>query len=131
MTVERQPRRDGVRAVAGSFPRPGIHVGVTDPWGNSVSVISGSKSEYGPGGFEVPVWADAVYTLRFLEEEFQVNVSHEIVVLGFSENGSQGDGDPVSDAQSRLVTNWMEPEVVEQFHRDLSRYEGLFTVERE
>jgi hypothetical protein len=131
MSVERQPRRDGIRAIAGSFPRQGIRLDVTDPWGNTVAVTSGSKTEYGSGGFEVPVWADAVYTLRFLGESFQVGVRHEVVILRFSENGSQSEGNGVSDAQNRLVTNWMEPEVVDQLFKGLSRYQGLFRVERE
>jgi hypothetical protein len=130
--VERQPRADGVRAIAGSFPRQGIRLDVTDPWGNSVSVISGSKTDYGPGGFEVPVWADAVFTLRFLDETVQVEVRHEVVVLTFSENESTDNDDGEdTQAQSRLVTEWMEPAVVDQLFRDLSRYEDLFCMERE
>ena len=132
MIVERQPRADGVRAIAGSFPRQGIRLDVTDPWGNSVSVISGSKTDYGPGGFEVPVWADAVFTLRFLDETAQVEVRHEVVVLTFSENEStDDDGGQDTQAQSRLVTDWMEPAVVDELFRDLSRYKDLFCMERE
>ncbi len=131
MSVVRQSRTDGVRAIAGSFPRQGIRLEVTDPWGNSVTVTSGSKPEYGPGGFEVAVWADAVYTLRFLEEAFQVDVKREIVILTFSENSTQGGTEGDGEAGTRLVTNWMEPEVVEELFQDLSRYEDLFAVERQ
>ena len=133
MNVERRPRTDGVRAIAGSFPRASIRLDVTDPWGNSVAVISGSKTEYGPGGFEAPVWADAVFTLRFLDETFQVEVSHEVVLLTFSENesGTTDDGGEDPEAQSRLVTDWMEVDVVEELSRGLSRYERLFSVEKQ
>ena len=131
MTVERRPRSDGVRAIAGCFPRQGIRLDVTDPWGNSVTVTSGTKTEYGPGGFEVPVWSDAVFTLRFLNEAFQIDVNHEIVVLTFSENGSGEGFEEPAEADTRLVTNWMEPDVVEELLRDFSRYEGLFTMERQ
>jgi len=131
MSVERSPRTDGVRAIAGSFPRAGIRLDVTDPWGNSVAVISGSKTEHGPGGFEVPVWADAVFTLRFLNETFQLEVRHEIVILTFSEdeNGSTDGPDKETETQSRLVTDWMELDVAEKFSGGLSRYEGVFSVE--
>jgi hypothetical protein len=133
MNVERRPRTDGVRAIAGSFPRAGIRLDVTDPWGNSVAIISGSKTEYGPGGFEAPVWADAVFTLRFLDETFQVEVRHEVILLTFSENesGSTDDGGEDAEVQSRLVTDWMEVDVVEGLSGGLSHYEGLFSVEKQ
>jgi hypothetical protein len=96
-----------------------------------VSVTSGSKTDYGSGGFEVPVWADAVYTLRFLDEAFQVDVRHEVVILTFSENGTQGGTEGDVEADTRLVTNWMEPDVVEELLQGLSRHEDLFAVERQ
>ncbi|HJX39047.1 MAG TPA: SpoIID/LytB domain-containing protein [Anaerolineae bacterium] len=129
--VERRPRSDGVRAIAGSLPRQGIRLEVIDAWGNSVTVLSGSKTEYGQGGFEAPVWADAVYTLRFLDEAFQVDVSREVVVLTFSEKAPQGEDGEVSESQSRLVTDWMEPRTAQELFGDLSRYQGLFAVERQ
>ena len=136
MHVERRSRSDGVRAIAGSFPRAGIRLDVTDPWGNSVVVVSGSKTEYGPGGFEAPVWADAVFTLRFLDETFQVEVRQEVVVLTFteSESGSSEDdgmdaGEDAIESQSRLVTDWMEVDAAEGLSQGLSRYEGMFSLE--
>jgi hypothetical protein len=127
MSVEHRPRSDGIRAIAGSFPRSGIRLDVSDPWGNTVTVTSGSKTEHGPGGFEVLVWADATYTLRFLDEVHQVEVGREIAVLTFSEDGT---GQNV-EADVRLVTNWMDPHQVQGLLQDLSRYEGLFTMERQ
>jgi hypothetical protein len=133
MSVEHRPRTDGVRAVAGSFPRAGISVNVCDPWGNSVDAVSGSKTEYGPGGFEVPVWTDAVFTLRFLDETFQVEVAHEVVLLTFTEKADDSTEDPREgdEAQARLVTDWMESTTAEAFLQDLARYEGLFSMERQ
>jgi len=127
MTIDRRPRSDGVRAIAGSFPRIGIRLDVSDPWGNTVSVTSGSKPEYGIGGFEVLVWADAVFTLRFLDEVFQVEVGREVVVLTFSE-GETGDA---AEANVRLTTDWMDPVRVEGLLQDLSRYEGLLSREEQ
>ncbi len=127
MSVERRPRSDGIRAICGTFPRPGIRLDVTDPWGNTVSVTSGSKTEYGPGGFEVPVWADTTYTLRFMNETFRVEISQEIAVLTFSEDRTEDN----VETSVRLVTGWMDPNRVEGLLQDLSRYEGLFSVETE
>jgi len=129
MSVQRQRRSDGVRAIAGSLPQPGVSLQVTDTWGNSVRVTSGSKGEYGAGGFEVPVWADSVYTLCFLDQTFEVEVDHELVIVTFSKNGSQDEGSEVVGTESRLVTDWMQLEKVEGLFRDLSRYEGVFSVE--
>lgn len=127
MAVERQPRSDGVRAIAGALPRAGIGVDVSDPWGNTVSVTSGSKTEYGPGGFEVPAWADATYTLRFLDQVFKVEVGHEIVVLTFTE---AAEIEP-EDASTRLVTKWMDEDRVQELMQGLRRYGELFSMERE
>jgi hypothetical protein len=129
MSVQRQPRSDGVRAIAGSLPEQGIALEVTDPWGNAVRVTSGSKGEYGSGGFEVPVWADTVYTVGFLGEAFEVEVNHELVILTFSRNGTGGGGDEVASGESRLVTDWMESDEVAGIFGELSRYEGVFSVE--
>jgi hypothetical protein len=129
MTVQRQPRSDGVRAIAGSLPQQGVSLTVTDPWGNSVRVTSGSKSEYGAGGFEVPVWADTVYTLRFLEQTFEVEVDHELVIVTFTKNSSGDGGTEVVGSGSRLVTDWMALTKAEGLFEELSRYEGVFSVE--
>ncbi|MDH4207624.1 MAG: hypothetical protein OEV76_01985, partial [Anaerolineae bacterium] len=129
--VERRPRSDGVRAIAGSLPRQGIRLDVVDAWGNSVTVLSGSKPEYGQGGFEVPVWADARYTVRFLDEAFQIQVSREVVVMTFSEKAPQEEDGEVNESQSRLITDWMEPQTAEGLFSDLSRYQGLFAMERQ
>lgn len=127
MAAERRRRSDGVRAIAGSFPQPGVRLDVTDPWGNSVTVTSGSKPEYGPGGFEVPVWAEATYTLRFLSQVFQVEVGHEIVVLTFSENPALDS--PQADV--RLVTKWMDVDRAQELEQGLNRYGMLFAVEKD
>jgi hypothetical protein len=92
-------------------------------------VTSGSKGEYGAGGFEVPVWADTVYTLRFLEQTFEVEVNHELVIVTFTKNSSGDEGSEVVGAESRLVTDWMELAKVEDLFKDLSRYEGVFSLE--
>jgi len=131
MSVEHRPRSDGIRAIAGSFPRAGIRLEVVDPWGNSVAVVSGSKSEYGPGGFEVPVWADALFTLRFLDESFQVEVRGEVLVVTFSEKTSPGDDGQAVEGESRLISDWMEAGAAEELFAGLSRYEGLFALQRQ
>ena len=62
----------GPEIIAGSLPQPGIRIVVADPWGNATSVVSGSKTEHGPSGFEVLAPHAIPYTLTFLDETFQV-----------------------------------------------------------
>jgi hypothetical protein len=60
--------------LVGTLGYEGIQVTVTDPAGNKYQVRSGSAEEYNPGGFTVP-WAGAgLYTLRFLDQSFDVKV---------------------------------------------------------
>jgi hypothetical protein len=64
--------RPGPEMIAGSLPRRGIRIVVADPWGNATSVMSGSKTEHGPAGFEVLAPHAVLYTLTCLGETFQV-----------------------------------------------------------
>ncbi len=69
--------RKGVSIIAGSFPRAGTQLTVTDPWGNASTVTSGSKLEYGPGGFEFllsPQSHPYTLTLTFLDQRFEVEM---------------------------------------------------------
>jgi hypothetical protein len=92
-------RQTGLRLLIGSLPRTGVAVSIIDPWGHAVTVMSGSKQEYGPGGFETPIWAAGQYSIRFLNQEFKVDVGEETIFVTFIEgSGSQAD--------SRLVSEW-------------------------
>jgi hypothetical protein len=121
MAVERRP---GLRLLAGTFPRAGIPLTISDPWGNTVSLVSGSKTEHGKGGFETPIWNNGIYTIHFLNQVFQVLVQDDFVFVTFTERE-----EPVT---ARLVTEWMSPEEAEGLLASLEsveRYQGLFTVE--
>jgi hypothetical protein len=81
MEVERRP---GARIIAGSLPGPGIQVTVADPWGNASTVTSGSKPEYGPGGFEVLAPNPAAYTVAFLDQRFEVQTRDGATIVTFT-----------------------------------------------
>jgi hypothetical protein len=120
MTVERRP---GPRLIVGIFPRPGIQITATDPWGNRFSSISGSKPEYGPGGLEILIFHDATYLLQFLGETFEVEVRGDRVHLTFEE---------VEEVLLRVITQWVEGEKVEELLESLSRepiYQDRFQIE--
>jgi hypothetical protein len=77
--------RSGPPILAGTFPRAGIQVTIADPWGNATTVISGSKPEHGPGGFEVVAPHQVEYTLAFLEQTFVVQMKDGSTFVTFSE----------------------------------------------
>jgi hypothetical protein len=93
MTVEHHP---GARIIAGSLPREGIDVTITDPWGNASQVTSGSKPDHGPGGFEVVAPHVATYTLAFLDQAFEVQTHDGATFLTFVE-GDSSDSEPDPD----------------------------------
>ena len=82
MEVEHRP---GPKVLAGSLPDAGIDLQITDPWGNSVTVASGSKPEHGFGGFEVLAPHIATYTLSFLNHSFKVEMRGQSVFVTFTE----------------------------------------------
>jgi len=77
--------RVGPRIIAGSLPRAGIEVTITDPWGNASRVVSGSKREHGEGGFEVLAPHVATYTVSFLGRSFEVQTEGRAAILTFTE----------------------------------------------
>jgi hypothetical protein len=58
---------------------------IVDPYGNTVTTFSGSKPEYGAGGFEI--WAPHVgkYTVLFLDQVFEVQMDGRFTHLTFTE----------------------------------------------
>jgi hypothetical protein len=78
-------RKEGLPLITGSMPRAGIQVSIVDPYGNVTQTLSGSKPEYGVGGFEV--WASQVgtYRIQFLDQTFDVPMNGQFTHLIFSE----------------------------------------------
>ena len=77
--------RPGPRIIAGSLPRAGIEITLTDPWGNSSTTISGSKPEHGVGGFEFLAPHPATYTLSFQGESFKIKTGEGVSFVIFTE----------------------------------------------
>jgi hypothetical protein len=139
-TVEHRP---GVRAIAGVLPRGGIELSVTDPWGNRTVVVSGSKQEYGKGGFELPVWSDATYVVEFLGQAFKVPVQGDFVFITFTERPSEKPKQPPEqppdqpappkvEVDARLLTRWMKEDEVRRWLERIEEeaaFKGLFTIE--
>lgn len=62
----------GIRLLCGSLPMPNVAISLVNPWGAVTNTLSGAKPEHGPGGFEFNIWAAGQYTIRFLDQSFQV-----------------------------------------------------------
>ena len=121
--------RPGPRAIAGSLPRPGIPISISDPWGNHWITTSGDKPEHGVGGFEVLLWADATYTVRFLDQEFPIPVVGAFLFLTFAEPGAA-----VPLKEARLVSRWMsqaEARAWRERFEVAAETRGMFTVEEQ
>ncbi len=81
MTAEYRP---GPQILIGLLPEAGIQVTVADPWGNTSTVLSGSKPEHGTGAFEVLTPHPVTYTVSFLDESFGVLVHEGVTVVTFT-----------------------------------------------
>jgi hypothetical protein len=63
------------RQLAGTLGFDGVQVVVSDPAGNEQKVFSGSVEEYNPGGFAVAVTQSGAYTVRVLDQAFDLEVA--------------------------------------------------------
>ena len=67
-----------------------------------------------------------MYTIRFLDQTFQVSVQDDFVFVTFTELTGEG--------KARLVTAWRPEAEAQELWQDLEgdeRYRGLFKIERE
>ncbi len=120
-------RGTGLPLITASMPEAGIQVTVTDPFGNRVQVTSGSKPEYGVGGWEVYATHTGAYTIQFLDQTFTLPMSGQYTHLTFK-RGVQIQ----AQAQARLVSHPMPFPQADAWLQSLESHEqtqGLFTLE--
>jgi len=68
----------------GTYPVAGVPLTVTNPWGNAVTVTTGSKPEWGPGGFEVYAAPPGeAFTLSVAGYNYQVQTRDGLTVVRF------------------------------------------------
>jgi GH25 family lysozyme M1 (1,4-beta-N-acetylmuramidase) len=76
--------RAGLTLIVGDYPVPGMPLTVTNPWGHSVTVTTGSKPEWGPGGFEVYASPPGeLFTLRVEGHDYQVQTHQGLTLVRF------------------------------------------------
>jgi hypothetical protein len=91
LTIEHVP---GAPILAGSMPLAGIRLVATDQWGNARLATSGTKPEYGIGGFEMPAPYAATYTIAFLSEEFSLQTRGGTTLLTLTPDSTQSSPRP-------------------------------------
>ena len=118
-------RGTGLPLIVASMPEAGIQVTITDPYGNAVQVVSGSKPEHGVGGWEVQAPHSGVYTITFLAQTFTLPMSGQYTHLVFTR------GRP-TETQARLVSYPMPFPQADAWLQEFESHEetqGLFTLE--
>ena len=94
-TVDIQPRPGGLAFMVGDTGAANQPITVTAPGGSQTVTVSGSKSEYGPGGFEIYAPEHGIYTLQFQDKTFTIPMEGKMVHLTFR---------PEAESQARLVS---------------------------
>jgi hypothetical protein len=75
---------DGLNLLVGDIGISGQVITVTDPWGNPERVISGSKPEFGSGGFEVYQHGAGEYRIEFLDQSFTLPLDDQFTRVTFT-----------------------------------------------
>jgi len=118
-------RGTGLPLLVGSLPQANIPITITNPWGQAVQVMSGSKPEYGVGGFETYAPQDGTYTIQFLDQTFSLQMDGRFTRVTFTR------GAPV-EVQARLVSGLMPRSQADawlQYFESDEQTRGLFTLE--
>ncbi|MBN1993809.1 MAG: hypothetical protein JW953_14005 [Anaerolineae bacterium] len=79
--IERGP---GLALLVGNIGLANEQITITRPGGAVERVISGSKPEYGQGGFEIYAMEPGVYKMEFLDQSFEITMSGQYTKANFS-----------------------------------------------
>ncbi len=88
----------GLPLLVGDIGQAGVPVTITNPAGFKTVVSSGSKPEFGPGGFETYAPETGNYTIEFLGQQFVIPMNGQFTRLTFRR------GAPPPEEQVRLVS---------------------------
>jgi hypothetical protein len=94
-------RPGGAPYIAGTLPEPGIALVITTPIGQQMRLVSGSRRDLGVGGFCAPAPAHGTYTIRFLDQSFELPMDGQFTFVTFVL------GVTSSETQARVVSQPM------------------------
>ncbi|OQY33241.1 MAG: hypothetical protein B6243_06690 [Anaerolineaceae bacterium 4572_5.2] len=96
LRIERFP---GYSVINGNLAdKPDLQITVTRPDGFVQTTRSGSKPEFGAGGFEATVTNPGVYTLKFLDQQFTVQMDGKTTARLHFSTGDQATAPPAQSA---------------------------------
>jgi hypothetical protein len=82
LTVEIS-RGAGLPLIVGNWGQPDVPILITPPQGGPFKVITGTKLEFGPGGFEMYAGVPGIYTLQIENYQFKIQMSGRFTRLAF------------------------------------------------
>jgi len=112
--------KPGARLIVGHFPEPGIIFYIND-----IRMDSGTKLEYGPGGFEFICWWAGQHTLKVDNQLFYIVVGNdEIIHIHLEQVGG-------ITPSARLISSVLPLDEAEALLAELEAdgFAGIFTVE--
>lgn len=80
-------RGPGLPLLVGNWLQPNVPIRITPPGGASVVVVSGSKPEYGSGGFEIYANQTGTYILEVAGYRFEIPMIGQFTRLTFRQAG--------------------------------------------
>ena len=98
-------RGGGLPLLVGDIGLPQVPITIIAPSGLQTQVMSGSKPEYGLGGFETYASETGDYVVQFLDQAFVVPMSGQFTKVIFRRQ------EVVPEEQVRLVSGWMPVDV--------------------
>ncbi|MFQ5614515.1 MAG: SpoIID/LytB domain-containing protein, partial [Anaerolineae bacterium] len=122
----RLERGEGLPLLVGDIGEAGQAIVITDPAGFQTQVVSGSKAEFGAGGFEVYAPVRGAYTVQFLEAAFTVPMNGRFTRLTFRRHT------PPPDERVRLISQPLPSSQAQSILAELeadSDTTGMFVIE--
>jgi hypothetical protein len=99
-------RGPGLPLLVGDWGQTNVPIRITSPQGASVTVISGSKPEYGPGGFEIYATEIGTYVLEMAGYRFEIPMNGQFTRLTFRRSDTP---QPVGVIEGTLLDHLNRP----------------------
>jgi hypothetical protein len=114
--------KPGMRLLVGHFPEAGITFYV-----DGIKMLSGSKPEYGSGGFEFVFWQGGNHNVDVDNQRFYINANDNEIIRCHFEKG--GGGEPSAWLVSSKLRLSEAEDLLEELEAD--GYDGIFTIVEE
>ena len=79
-------RGQGLPLLVGDIGVANERITIFQPFGGDIQVTSGSKPEYGIGGFEIYAHDSGTYKVQFLDQRFEILMSGQFTKVIFSKS---------------------------------------------